>query len=424
MNIAVVGLWHLGLTYSAGLLKLGHTVTIFDENSDIISEISHGTLPISEPGIAEIFEKSLANNDLIFGNKLEALSEFGIIWFCADTTTDEGGKADIIALESAIIRIGQYLRQYSLIIISSQVPLGTCNKLQSELDSRYPDKKIRFCYNPENLQLGDALKTFLNASRQVFGLSSDSDKKVISEIMRNFQQEVVFTTLSNAELLKHSLNAYLAVTATFANEIANLAQNFGANAFEVAALMKTDPRVGQKAYLNPGPSFGGGTLLRDLNYLEGLGNLSKSNIDLIRTIKISNQAHFFSIVEQVKNLIKLGNVIGFAGITYKDKTSTLRGSQFLQIFKLLKDTKPIYFCDPHAEYSEILEKNKLLNYESLISICDDIFILRPNGDFLNVLQKATLTKKLVIHNYQGVRLEISCQDNLSVREFGVSENEF
>ena len=53
----------------------------------------------------------------------------------------------------------------------------------------------------------------------------------------------------------------------FANEIASICEAVGADAKEVERGLKSDSRIGPRAYLAPGGPFAGGTLARDIVYL-------------------------------------------------------------------------------------------------------------------------------------------------------------
>ena len=62
----------------------------------------------------------------------------------------------------------------------------------------------------------------------------------------------------------------LALSVTFANELASICEKVGADAKQVELGLKTDIRIGKKAYLGPGGPFAGGTLARDIKFLESI----------------------------------------------------------------------------------------------------------------------------------------------------------
>jgi UDPglucose 6-dehydrogenase len=83
--------------------------------------------------------------------------------------------------------------------------------------------------------------------------------------------------VESAEMTKHAINAFLAVSVTFANEIAAICELVGADAKDVERGLKSEARIGPKAYLSPGGPFAGGTLARDVEFL-GLVSMPKGLI--------------------------------------------------------------------------------------------------------------------------------------------------
>ena len=63
--------------------------------------------------------------------------------------------------------------------------------------------------------------------------------------------------VESAEMTKHALNAFLATSVVFINEVAELCEQVGADAAQVERGLKSEPRIGPKAYLGPGAAFAG-----------------------------------------------------------------------------------------------------------------------------------------------------------------------
>ena len=74
--------------------------------------------------------------------------------------------------------------------------------------------------------------------------------------------------LESAEMVKHGINSFLATSIVFSNHLADICSENNANVDDVIKGMKSDPRIGKKAYLSPGIGFSGGTLGRDLKVLK------------------------------------------------------------------------------------------------------------------------------------------------------------
>lgn len=94
MNIAVVGLWHLGTVTAACLAAAGYTVIGFDENADTITGLQKGRLPVFEPGLDELIRSEMANGRLYFSSYPKDLASAETLWITYDTPLDENDVAD------------------------------------------------------------------------------------------------------------------------------------------------------------------------------------------------------------------------------------------------------------------------------------------------------------------------------------------
>src|SRR5439155_13835502 len=134
---------------------------------------------------------------------------------------------------------------------------------------------LRFAYSPENLRLGKALEAFRKQERVIVGLRDLADKPRLSKLLAPFTQHIEWMSVESAEMTKHALNAFLATSVAFINEVARLCEALGADAREVERGLKSEARIGPRAYLGPGAAFAGGTLARDVRFLVGLGEHSR-----------------------------------------------------------------------------------------------------------------------------------------------------
>ena len=98
-------------------------------------------------------------------------------------------------------------------------------------------------------------------------------------------------SVESAEMTKHALNAYLATSITFINEVATLCEQVGADAREVERGLKSDTRIGPRAYLMPGAAFAGGTLARDIQFLAQIGAAHNQLPLLLSAVRESNETH-------------------------------------------------------------------------------------------------------------------------------------
>ena len=259
MNVVVLGLWHLGCVTAACCAE-HFSVVGLDFDEETVASLRVGVPPISEPGLDKLLEQGLANGRLSFATAPDpaALAAADILWVCYDTPVDENDVADVPFVLDKIAACLPELRPGAIVLISSQIPAGTCR----ELEARHPG--VSFAYSPENLRLGKALDIFRHPERIVAGVRDASARAALEPLFLPFCQEILWLRPESAEMAKHGINAWLALSVTFANEIARLCEVVGADAREVERGLRSEPRIGQKAYIRPGAAFAGGTLARDV----------------------------------------------------------------------------------------------------------------------------------------------------------------
>jgi UDPglucose 6-dehydrogenase len=143
----------------------------------------------------------------------------------------------------------------------------------------------------------------------------------------------------SAEMVKHALNAFLAVSIAYTNEIARLCEQVGADAREVARGLKSDARIGPNARLNPGAAFAGGTLAREILTLLNLARSRGQPAPILAAVKSSNDQHRLWALPRLQSRLQSlqGKSIAILGLTYKPHTDTLRRSAALDLCRHLLD---------------------------------------------------------------------------------------
>src|SRR6186997_1037523 len=126
-------------------------------------------------------------------------------------------------------------------------------------------------------------------------------------------------SVESAEMTKHAINAFLAVSVTFANELARVCEVVGADAKEVERGLKTEARIGPKAYLSPGAAFAGGTLARDVRFLTSFGREHALQTPLLGGVLASNEVHKDWVRNKVTQLLSGAKdaTVAVLGLTYK-----------------------------------------------------------------------------------------------------------
>lgn len=337
MKICVFGLWHLGSVTAACLADKGFNIAALDLDANTITSLKLGKAPIYEPGLNDLIQKGMDEGKLAFyQDPDEALKDADAIWITFDTPVNEQDVADVSFVEQQIMAIMPYIHSDMKIIISSQVPVGFTRALKNTIQNRYPLKKLYFAYVPENLRLGKAIRVFLQPDRIILGSEPD-EKNIFMPIFSPLQSPLISMHIESAEMTKHAINTFLATSIVFMNEIASLCESVGAYAKEVEQGLKTEERIGPKAYVCPGAAFAGGTLARDINFLITKGETYNKKMLLFNAVKKSNDYHRGWIERKCKELYSDCSTIVFAvlGLTYKPQTDTLRRSLSIELCQWL-----------------------------------------------------------------------------------------
>ena len=369
-KIAVVGLWHLGEIYSAGLAELGHAVVGIDADSAVVENFSRDIPPLAEPKLAELLVANRAAGRLQYSTDFSTVKDRDVVWITLDTPVNDADEVDVEPVLSAIKKVTSDLRDGVLLVVSSQIPVGTSAKIVASIKEARPALNFEYVYSPENLRLGIAVDSFMQPGRIVAGVGSEKALVIFKNIFMNTANaqmsgvEIVSMSPASAEMTKHALNAWLATSISFINDIADLCERYGADVEAVARALKSDPRVGPKAYLFAGLGFSGGTLGRDLKAMMNAASMMTSGTPGAGALKLPVIESVFAKNKSRNAIVKsrlgkeLGEVKGetFAmfGVTYKAGTSTLRRSQPLEIEKALREAGAQFrLYDPWAKAEEV-----------------------------------------------------------------------
>ena len=354
MKIGVAGLWHLGVMYAVGLAELGHDVIAYDPNPISISDFKNGQLLVFEPGLQEMLVKNSENGNLNFTDQCIDFQEIELLVLAYDTPVDEEDNADVEFVIAEFERIIENLSSDVHILVSSQLPVGTCDVIRVMLDKN--GRNGRVMIQPENLRLGKALVSFFSPERIIVGTHNGQEDPVVNQLFKGIEAPIVWMHSKSAEVTKHALNSFLATSVTFMGELAEICEIVGADAKEVEIGLKSDSRIGPNAYLSPGLGFAGGTLARDVRALSNLQMKIRVLPAIITSLLTSNRYNNDWISRSLGKITsnKEALRICFWGVSYVENTDTLRRSE---IYVLMR---------------KLVEENAVVSYVENVPIKDGI----------------------------------------------------
>lgn len=408
---AVIGLWHLGCTVAASLAKAGFKVQGFDFDPRLINKLNKSQLPIKEPGLAELTKQMIDAGRLTFTTDFSQLKNYPYIIVGYDTPVGEDDRTDLAVLEKAVAQIAKFSGPACTVIIMSQVPAGTSRRIYKQLANKI--RRLEVVYNPENLRLSQAIETYLNADRQVIGVGSSAAKRRMEKFYSFYKKPLMFMSLESAELVKHGVNSFLATSVSYINQLSDLSEAIGCNIMDVVKGLRSDSRIGQKAFLSPGLGFAGGTLGRDLRALEFLAKKFKVRLPLISNVYEINRGRKEVLYKKIKRALKTlkGKRLAILGLVYKPGTNTLRRSLSLEVGKwLVKQGAQISGYDPSLRNPSLVLPIKLAkNLDTAVKNVDAIVIITEWPEFKKLNYKK-------IKKFMRGRIIFDTKNILSKRE--------
>jgi UDPglucose 6-dehydrogenase len=382
MRVTVIGTGYVGTVTGVCLAYLGHHVTCVDTDAGKIERLRNGDIPIYEPHLAELLPLARRNGGLSFETSLDpAVAESDVIFIAVGTPSQPTGEANLSYLEAAARSIGASMdsSRYRVVVNKSTVPIGCGNLVETlireGIAEAHPEDSaaIRFgvASNPEFLREGSAIADSLFPDRIVLGSEDGQTIVVLRELYRALIEQdftppepfhrpapmhhvpLVTTTLTSAEMIKYSANAFLAMKIGFANEMANICEKVGADALEVMAGIGFDSRIG-RSFLNAGIGWGGSCFGKDIQSLLHIASEYGYQARLLEASLAVNRLQRHLVIQklQEKLYILKGRTIGLLGLAFKPNTDDLRDAPSLQIAeKLLQMGARVRAYDPVAMHA-------------------------------------------------------------------------
>jgi UDPglucose 6-dehydrogenase len=264
--------------------------------------------------------------------------------------------ADPSIIIRAVERIAPMLAPHARVVVESQVPVGTCRTLRRLLKTKSSNGGIDVAYVPENLRLGQAIDGYLRPDMLIIGADDPSAHDVSEQLFAGVDAPRIRTDLATAEMTKHAINAFLATSISFANELANVCQTQGVDAATLISILRRDRRVGSQVPLSPGMGFAGGTLARDVKALTAVARTAGYDPRLLDAVlEVNSEQKTLPVrwLRQMHGTLR-GVRVAMFGLTYKPGTSTLRRSDALPVIRqLVGDGATVTVVDPQADLTEV-----------------------------------------------------------------------
>jgi UDP-N-acetyl-D-mannosaminuronic acid dehydrogenase len=388
LRLTVVGVGYVGLPTAVLLADKGFHVVALDIKHEVVSLVNNGTSTINEPGLQELLSRNVENGRLkATADPNEAIDGADSIILTVQTPIDQDKKPNLSFLTKALDDVGKSLRRRMLVVVSSTIPPGTMHgrvepKLES-LSGLKSDRDFYLAYVPERISPGNALKEFVESPRLVGGIGPDSTK-LAAELFGTVCKKVIETDAVTAEVAKLAENTFRDINIAYANQLALICEQVGADVTDVIKLANTHPRVNIHF---PGPGVGGPCLPKDPYLL--LYSSEHFDHDVVTTARGMNESmphHIISIV--VRALEQAGKEISKSriavlGTAYKGDVDDSRLSPSEPVIKeLLVRGAHVTAYDPRSVESFGANRTNVLN--EAIHHADCTVVLTDHTEFKNL----------------------------------------
>ncbi|HLZ96367.1 MAG TPA: UDP-glucose/GDP-mannose dehydrogenase family protein [Steroidobacteraceae bacterium] len=333
MRITIFGSGYVGLVTGACLADAGNTVLCVDVDARKIDMLERGEIPIHEPGLDSVVKRNVDAGRLTFTTDAKAGVDHGQFQIIAvGTPPDEDGSADLRYVLAVANTIGEHMTEYKVVITKSTVPVGTADKVREAvakaLKARQADVEYDTVSNPEFLKEGAAINDFMKPDRVVVGTDSTRAADLLRTLFEPFtrnRDRMIVMDVRSAELTKYAANAMLATKISFMNELANLAEHFGADIEAVRIGIGSDPRIGY-AFIYPGVGYGGSCFPKDVQALKRSADEVGYRASILSAVEDVNNRQKQVLFNKIKAFFGdlRGKTIALWGLAFKPNTDDMR----------------------------------------------------------------------------------------------------
>jgi len=333
MRITIFGSGYVGLVTGACLADAGNHVLCVDVDERKTAMLQRGEVPIHEPGLESLIRRSADAGRLRFTTNAQEGVDHGLFQLIAvGTPPDEDGSADLRYVLAVARSIGEHMKDYKVVVTKSTVPVGTADKVRGAvreaLDQRRARLEFDMVSNPEFLKEGAAIADFMKPDRVVIGTDSDRATELLRSLYEPFthnRDRMIVMDVRSAELTKYAANAMLATRISFMNELANLAERFGADIESVRIGLGSDPRIGY-AFIYPGVGYGGSCFPKDVQALQRSAQEVGYDAGILAAVEAVNERQKQILFHKIKaHFGELrGKTVAIWGLAFKPNTDDMR----------------------------------------------------------------------------------------------------
>ena len=205
----------------------------------------------------------------------------------------------------------------------------------------------------------------------------------------------------SAELTKYAANAMLATKISFMNELANLAEQFGADIEHVRVGIGSDPRIGY-SFIYPGCGYGGSCFPKDVKALAAAAAAAGCPAQILGAVDAVNDRQKQVLFKKIKAYFGgdlRGKVVAVWGLAFKPNTDDMREAPSIPLITALQDMgAKVRVYDPVG-----MEQAKSLIGN--ITFCNDSYSCAEGASALVIVTEWEQFRALDFDRLKGVMVQ-------------------
>jgi len=392
MQLTIFGSGYVGLVTGACMAEMGNHVVCYDIDEDKIARLNKGEVPIYEPGLDAYIARNMESGRLEFTTDVKKAVDHGLFQFISvGTPPDEDGSADLQHVLAVARAIGENMDEYRIVIDKSTVPVGTADKVSAEIRKTQEEhgKSVEFdvVSNPEFLKEGAAISDFMKPDRIVVGTDNPRTTELLRSLYEPFNRNhdrLISMDVRSAELTKYAANAMLATKISFMNELANLAERFGADIENVRLGIGSDPRIGYH-FIYPGAGYGGSCFPKDVQALAKSAadeGYDAALLNAVEDVNLRQKMRLFKKIQSHYAKDLNGKTIALWGLAFKPSTDDMRAAPSRVIMEALWEAGvSVRAYDPEA----MEEAARIYPDQAGLELCDSAYGALEGCDALVII---------------------------------------
>jgi UDPglucose 6-dehydrogenase len=320
---------------------------IRDVLAERIDALREGRMPFHEVDVPELMERNAGR--LTYTLDVRDVADCEFLFVCVGTPPTYSGDADLSGVWTVIDELPE-LRDRTVLVMKSTVPVGTGEKVRAGLDERGLEH-VGYVSNPEFLAEGNAVRDFMSPDRIVVGAYEDADAAAVARLYESVEGPLVQCDVNSAEMIKLAANAFLMTRISFINEIANVCEATGADVVKVAEGVGLDHRLGPH-FLRAGIGYGGSCFPKDSLALKQLASNSGYHFQLLSAVIEVNELQKRRVIGKLtRHLGPLrGRTVALLGLAFKPDTDDMREAPSIVLAsRLLAEGATVRAWDPVAD---------------------------------------------------------------------------